>query len=621
MFNANAILSELNLNQLLPPLPRRTDLVTYVIKINGTAIPDTVSVHSIAVTHVANKVSSARIVIIDGDAASQRFATSDLDILSPGSPIEIALGYHGEDRSVFKGIIVRHTVRVPQQGTAHIEVLCKHISVKLTVGRYNRYFFDETDSDIIKSLARGKVTAEVADTSFQHPEMVQYGCTDWDFLVTRAEANGLLVIPKGDKLLVKVPDFDQEAKFTLNHGTSIVEFEAEMDARDQYPDVQVTTWDPSDQRSVTATPSQSGGGGFGGMRVPSIPTGPIANIMATAAGALGLRLPNQPPNTDYTRVMGWAHFPLQHTGQFANEEAQVWAQAQDTKQKLAKQQGRIKFAGVADIHPGDCLQLVGVGQRHSGKVFVTAVTHDVGDGLWSTHAQFGLSAEWHSERYADVQSMPAAGLLPAIEGLQIGVVTSLEDPDRAFRIQVRLPLIDARGRGVWVRLATQDAGDDRGACWRPEIGDEVIVGFFNNDPRQGVILGSLHSTAKAAPLPAQDTNHKKGWTTRSGMHLLFDDEKKSVLIDTPAGKKIRLDEDAGVMEMQDEHGNKILFNSDGIVIESGGKMTLKAAQKMEVEALEIAQKAQTTYKVEAQSQAQVQSTGDLVLKGTFVRIN
>ncbi len=623
MFNQNATLSGFNLSQLLPPTPDRTDLVSYTLKIGGNTIPDVVAVKSITVTYSANKIPVAQVMILDGDVSTQRFDSSDLDIFSPGSEIEILAGYHGDEKTIFKGIIVKHTLRIPENSQPHLEITCKDKAVKLTAGRNNRYFFNQTDSEIISSILRGKVQADVEDTNTQHKEMVQYYSSNWDFVVTRAEANGMLVLTKQGLVAVKKPDFGQESKFTLNYGTSILEFEAEMDARDQYPDAEAVSWNPADQSRQTATPGGSGGGGgFGGFSLPSLPNSPLGNAVGNViSGTLGISLPTAPPNTDYTRVMGLDHYPLQHTGAFTTEETQAWAGAQMTKSQLAKKQGRVKFDGVADIYPGDCIDLVGVGQRHSGKVYITGVLHDVSDGTWCTHAQFGMSQEWHIDRYEDVTAPPASSLLPAIHGLQIGTVTGLEDEDNAFRIQVRLPLIDASGRGVWTRLAAQDAGNNRGTCWRPEIGDEVIVGFLNNDPRQGIVLGALHSQANPAPIAPSDDNHEKGWVTRSDMRLIFNDDKKSFNLTTPAGKKVQVDEDADKIHLEDEHGNKITLSGSGIVIESASDLTLKAAQKITVEGMEIAQKAQTSFKAEAQSQAEVKTTGELVLKGTFVRIN
>ncbi|MBK9337291.1 MAG: type VI secretion system tip protein VgrG [Lewinellaceae bacterium] len=588
---------DLNLSQLLPPLPDDTSLVSILVKINGQPIPDTIQVMSLSVVHCANRIPFACITILDGDVATQRFDSSDLDLLSPGKQIEILAGYHGDNKSIFKGIIVRHSIKIPQEDAPAIEIECKDESVKLTAGRKNKYFFNQKDNDIIESILRSAgVQTDVAASTVRHKEMVQYFATDWDFVVTRAEANGMLVLANAGKVTVKKPDFGQAPKFALNYGSSIYEFEAEMDARDQYPTAEATTWSPADQALQNAAPG---------------------------GGSLGLNLPGSGPNTDFSSVMGLRQYPLQHGGNFTTEEAQAWAKAQMTKSELAKKRGRVKFNGVADIKPGDCINLQGVGGRHSGKVLVTAVTHEIGEGAWFTHAQFGLSRRWFAEEHDDVADMPASGLLPAIHGLQIGIVTRLKGSpaDPEFRVQVRLPLVDGSGDGIWSRLTAQDAGNNRGAVWRPEINDEVVVGFLNDDPRQAIVLGALHSSKNAAPIPADDQNHQKGWVTRSNMKLVFNDDDKSIIIETPAGKKVTIDEKANLIRIEDEHRNKITMDQSGIVIESGKDLTLKATQNIKLEGVNIENKAQASFKADSQGQAQLQATADVVVKGTFVRIN
>jgi len=39
--------------------------------------------------------------------------------------------------------------------------------------------------------------------------------------------------------------------------------------------------------------------------------------------------------------------------------------------------------------------------------------------------------------------------------------------------------------------------------------------------------GMLHSSAKPAPITAQDANNEKGLTTRSKMHVSFNDDTKN----------------------------------------------------------------------------------------------
>ena len=175
---------------------------------------------------------------------------------------------------------------------------------------------------------------------------------------------------------------------------------------------------------------------------------------------------------------------------------------------------------------------------------MAGVRHTFANGNWETDVAFGLDPETYAATYP-VTAQPAGGLLPAVNGLQIGIVTALEDdPDGEDRIKCRLPLVSDSEEGVWARLATLDAGNERGTFFRPEIDDEVIVGFLDDDPRFPVVLGQCHSSAKPAPEPAKDDNNLKGYVSRSKLKLTFDDDKKVVGLETPGGNKLTLSEDA-----------------------------------------------------------------------------
>lgn len=604
-----------SINQLIPALPDDTSLVTYTVKVNGMQLPDTVSVQTVQIQKAVNRIPLALLSVLDGDVARQEFRVSDTNLLTPGNPIEISIGYHQDETLLFKGIIIRHALKIREDRT-YLDIECKDEAVKLTVARRNKYFFEQKDSEIIEEILNGaNLSHDVAATQVKHREMVQFNATNWDFINTRAEANGLLVVATDGTVRVISPDFEQDAKLGLTYGANIFELEAEMDARDQYPAAKIQAWNPADQ-SLRDASAPAGGGAFGGL------SSGLPSSVSAIGGALGVDLPGDSPNTDFTTVMGWENFPGQHTGSLASEELDAWASAQFNKSKLAKLRGSVRFQGAANILPGDMINLQGVGQRHEGKVFVTSVLHHVSEGAWYCTAQFGLSATWFARDYNDVTDLPAAGLLPAIHGLQIGVVTALEnDPEGEDRIQVRLPMVSAQGEGIWSRIACQDAGKNRGAFWRPELGDEVVVGFLNDDPREAIVVGSLNSSAKPAPLPAKDDNHEKGWVTRSEMRMIFNDEKKSLTIETPGGKKFIIDEDADKIQIEDEHNNRITMNNSGIVIESASDLTLKAAQNLNIEAPNISNKAQASFKAEAQGQAQLKASGDVVVKGAFVRIN
>jgi uncharacterized protein involved in type VI secretion and phage assembly len=235
--------------------------------------------------------------------------------------------------------------------------------------------------------------------------------------------------------------------------------------------------------------------------------------------------------------------------------------------------------------------------------------------------QFGHSQKWLGEEH-DVAAPKASALVPGVAGLQIGIVVSNEDPDGEHRVRVRMPLVDNQADGTWARVAAMDAGDQRGFFFRPEIGDEVVLGFLNDDPRQAVILGMLHSSAKAAPLKGSDDNDEKLFQSRSKMKLHFDDKKKILRLETPAGNMLMLNEDDKVVHIADQNGNKIEMTSDGIKIQSSKAIELKAGTEMKVQSgTSLAVKGGTDLKIEGAAGAEITSSAITKVKGSQVLIN
>ncbi len=161
------------------------------------------------------------------------------------------------------------------------------------------------------------------------------------------------------------------------------------------------------------------------------------------------------------------------------------------------------------------------------------------------------------------------------------VVQLQDDPDGENRILVRLPIINNKAPGIWARVSTLDAGQGgtnggRGSFFLPEIEDEVIVGFLNDDPRDAVVLGMVNSSGRPAPIMAQDANHEKGFVTRSQMRIHFNDDTKTITIDTPAGNSIKLDENSTSITIEDQNGNSTKMNSSGIEIKSATDIAIDA---------------------------------------------
>ena len=171
------------------------------------------------------------------------------------------------------------------------------------------------------------------------------------------------------------------------------------------------------------------------------------------------------------------------------------------------------------------------------------------------------------------------------------------------------------------RLASLDAGANRGFVFRPEIEDEVIVGYLADDPNHPVVLGMLHSSAKAAPIEADDKNPQKGYVSHSKMKVLFDDAKTTLTIETPAGNSITLTEaDSGIV-IKDQNKNQLILNSDGIGVTSTSDLKISASGDISIEGTNVSIAAKAALKLEGSSEAKLNSGGTTQIKGSLVQIN
>ena len=584
------------------PVDATYNVATFDILIDNQVVDQGYQVMSISILKEVNKIPTARIIFKDGDTSEETFRISEKENFIPGKKINIKIGRDSENKQIFKGIIVKHSIRAKESGETELILECKDETVKMSIGRHSRYFEESTDSEIIEELINKYpgLTPDVEVTSHKHDEMVQNHCADWDFLMMRAENNGKLVIVDDGKINVKAPATSQDPALAVLFGSTLIDFEAEMDASGQWASVEAKSWDYAGQ-----------------------------SLFESTTDSINITEPGNVSGEELSSAIGPERYELRHTGQAIGEELQEWTKSFLQRSRLSKIKGRAKFTGFGELKPGQMIDLQGIGARFTGKAFVSAVRQDVYNGSWYTQAQFGLKPDCFAREYKDINELGAGGLLPTIKGLQIGKVVQLEnDPEGENRILVRLPIIDNSARGLWARVATLDAGANRGSFFLPEIDDEVIVGFLNDDPRDAVVLGMLNSSAKPAPITANDLNHEKAFVTRSGMKLHFNDDTKTITIETPAGNILKLDEDNSSISMEDQNGNSTKMSPSGIEIksptniniEASGKIDIKAGAAMNLAAAQMGISAQSAMEVKGAT-AKLSSDGITEIKGSIVNIN
>jgi len=541
-------------------------VVTATILSAGVAMNPAFELVNIDIVKEANRIPYATLTLLDGEPAKQTFAISDDSFFEPGKEIEIKLRHEGEPggtASVFKGLVVKQVVEANAQGT-WLTVEMKDNALKMTQTRRSAVYNQQSDSDIFGQLIskHGLKKGMLAVTQPKHPEIVQYYCSDWDFLLSRADLYGLLVIAEDGEISIREAKIDGSPKLSYEFGVSNMNgFEIEVDGSHQYASVESIAWDPKTQKLTQASRAKSFSLSQGNLRA-----GSIANLVGGKVQSLSSAVPLDP------------------------KTLQAWADGAMIKSRLSMIRGSISTPGIGAIHRMDVIEVAGVGKRFNGRTIVTGVRHRVDQDGWQTDVQFGISADRYISS-AEVMDRPAAGQMPGVNGLQIGIVSAIDDPDKLSRVKVILPGIDEKKGEIWARLASPDAGKGRGFFFRPETGDEVIVGFFNDDPRQAVILGAMYSSKNTPPDALEKEskdNVAKGIVSRAGTSLTFSDkEKPSLVLQTPAANKFTLDDDGQLIEIKDQHGNTITMSKDGIVIKSAKDFKIDASGNVEIKGSKV----------------------------------
>lgn len=265
------------------PLTSNSDLVSISIKSNGDPIPDTYQVLSIFVDRTVNTIPHCALEIQEGE---DDFSMADSDTFVPGNLIEVQAGYNNKNTTIFKGIILRQTVSTGDNGPV-LRILCKDETVKITIGPKNVSFKGMKDSDIIsKLISNNGLSADVTSTTTQMKEVIQYNATDWDFIVSRAEANGMVVYAQDGKVSVKKPGDATEVALLLTYGDDIYEFNAEIDTEEYLKSSKAGSW-PKVTTSLSKYTNATGSVKFQGSAL-ALP-GKLINIVGVGKRFSGKR--------------------------------------------------------------------------------------------------------------------------------------------------------------------------------------------------------------------------------------------------------------------------------------------------------------------------------------------
>ena len=586
-------------------------VVSFEIKVGGKPLPKNLVVMKVSVKSEVNKVARAYLSIIGGKSYENLFPESELASFAPGKDVEISFGYAEKNVKVFSGLITKHSLDI---GMGYLSSTSKSLllleaadkAIKMTVGKKSELYEKKKDSDIMTTLlSSAGLTKKVTATTIQHDFLSRHNCSDWEFLLNRAKANGMLVFNSCGAVTVESPKASGTAKTNLTYGKDVQSFKADLDASAQLQQVESLNYDIYNEKEVKQTgkdPKFDKPGNITGSTLGKV----------VAASKVNLNVP----------------VPV------LTQELKALADASLVMNRLRRLCGEMSFRGTTDVVLGSHIQLDGFGKLFNGIVYVTGVEHRLENGQYLTKISFGLRADLFQ-----ASATPQLHLPPPISGLHVGIVKKLDaDPGKKNRIQVMIPAIKSTGNGIWAMLGHFHAGKNSGSFFVPELNSEVIVGFINDDPRFPVVLGSLYSKNNTTKEKFTKDNYIKSIETKGGIRLEFEDKDKTFKVITPKKNTIFISDKAKGVKIEDQNKNVITTSDKGISLESkkdikvtaSGKLELKGTKGIvlssssgdtKIDGKNVNVKGKAKVEVNGSAGATVKSSASITLKGSMVNVN
>ena len=587
------------------PSKNKDRVLTCSVYANGKKLGDTYDLVSATVSLELNHIGKAVLKFNAGNQDKQTFDESDEDMFRPGASIRLDAGDINNQETIFDGQIAGLRILTDSDFRSYMVLECRECTFSATQGRKNRIFENKKDSEIIKETLSSYGSVDVDDTKYKHNSLVQYYCSDWDFALSRADACGLYISCEGNKISVKKPKVDGTPIVTVTYGEDMIAFDLELTSAEQFAKYKAVSWSAKNQKAVCASASVPKYNKQGDLAPNKIAVGDCMLLQTDA------------PTED--------------------EALTQWVESMALKSAIARYQGSVKFYGVGKVKPGCLIELKGLGHRFNGNLFVGSVVHTIKDNEWITEAGAGVS-NLNITDEPDVVSPLASGFLPGMQGLHSAVVKKLDgDPLKQSRIQVELPWMDGKNKVLWARVVSLYATNKNSLFFLPEIGDEVLVGFMNNDPTHPVALGSFYGEKKEPPFEFDAKNNIKAIVTREKLTVRFDEEKKIITMMTPGGNSVEISDDGKYISLTDQQKNEIKMDNSGIsltsnkeiklkakggiTIEANSKVSCTSKSDVSVEGLNVKMQAKVGTSIKGNATAELSASGQTTVKGALVMIN
>jgi phage protein D len=318
-------------------------------------------------------VASFELTVNNWDAKQRTFKYSDTDLFNPGKKVELWMGYYGRDRLrlMLVGKITSLRPTFPASGQPTLAVSGQNLLHHLRGKQLTRTYEDQTASQIARQVGkrmnvkvRTDPAAEAREERYKH--IMQHNEFDIVFLMRLAERHGYDIFVEergqngqaGESSLYFGPPVSRSTVYNLDYGSSLIDFTPNLSTSNQVKSVRSQGWDNENKRRLRYT-----------SQINSLATQPLNagrdrnNIQQSFADREDV-ISRRPVNSQ--------------------QEAQT--QATETHERIIRQMltGSGSTVGLPDLRAGNFVRISGVGERFSGKYFVTATTHNISDSGYTT---------------------------------------------------------------------------------------------------------------------------------------------------------------------------------------------------------------------------------------------
>ncbi|MBI1878918.1 MAG: VgrG-related protein [Chloroflexi bacterium] len=507
----------------------------------------------------------------------------DSNLLDFGKEVEIKVETGSEQGNLagtlIKGEITALEPHFSSDGRTSLLVRGYDKSHRLHRGRKTRTFAKQTDSDIVQKIA-GEIglTPQTDATNITYDFVLQNNQTNMEFLLARAARIGYQVYAAEGKLYFKKGDTPLGTGSELKFTETLISFQPRLTTSGQADKIIVKGWDPKGKKPIMAQATPNSSLNQGG-------TGKTGGATAQKAfGSAEAVIVDQPVFTS-------AEASSLATG-LSNDISREFIQAEGT------------CMGDPGVKAGWTITIKGVGQRFSGKYFVTSAMHIYNaEGYETRFTMSGRQPNTLSHLLESDNGHHSRGL---VQGVVTGLVTNLNDPDNLGRIKVKYAWL-GEIESDWVRMASPMGGGGRGFFYLPEVNDEVLLTFEHGDVHRPYVIGFLWSSPDKPP----EANDKAVGSGKVNQRILRSRSGHIITLDDTDGQeKITIRDKTTKNELMiDSAKNSMTIKVDGdFSVEAKGKITLNSVQNMSLNS-------KANLAVEATGNGDIKGT-QLTLEGT-----